>query len=803
MRLSVEDFQKRLRASGLVTDEAVQKLLATLPTDQAPADGEQLARVLVRAELLTAYQAQQIYAGKGSALVLGNYVIQDKLGQGGMGLVLKAVHRRMHRVVALKVLSPDAIKTAGLVERFHREVRAVAKLEHPHIVTAFDADEDRGVHFFVMQYVAGRDLSSIVKSNGPLPADKAVSYLLQAARGLEYAHKQGIVHRDIKPANLLLTNDGVVKILDMGLARIEDAPGDAPSGKADLTATGAVMGTVDYMSPEQALDTKHADARSDIYSLGCTLFYLLTGQPVYSESTMMKRLLAHREAPIPSVSAMLNPGGATPGLLDALDAILQKMLAKRSQDRYQSMTEVVAALSAVSRGETAEILATHSSSGGVSLGGFSGTSVQTMTAGRTAAVAAGLGESETMAVGAMERTLHTIVTSLSEPLGTRHQHARGTNWLLQIGVPMALSLLLAAGLYFAGVFDVAGKNAGNNTAAVTVPTVVPAAKPAEDDVDAGPWAPGADDDRWLGIVPRPAKLEGVTRWQMETVAPRGRSIDLRWSPDGRRFVLASEDQRLRVYRWDGKAIALDHIIPELDGGQTIRMKWSPDNRWLAWQGDFTQDLRTWDTVAKKYGPVMHTGYRTGPAGWSKDGTVFVAASEDGAGAGVFFWEWPSGQLKHAARGHSATPYLVEWSFDQQWLAATDGIDAVRFWKPDGSPGETARIAGCTGISSLSWNPAQSVLAVLYSTAKPSIEAALLQPTDVSQPVVVPVHPGHHHVYVGPLPWTSDGTSLLIQDSVQNNRFQPYDLTGRPGRPGPAIGMSFWTQRPGTGELFLG
>ncbi|NQV26317.1 MAG: serine/threonine protein kinase, partial [Rhodopirellula sp.] len=234
MAVSVDDVIQRIEASGILDDAD----LAVVRSDAAAADGDaqKFVRLLVKNERLTAYQAQAIWKDKGHKLSFGNYVIEAELGRGGMGVVLKARHKRMQRYVAIKVLPSKMTKDADAIARFQREVVAASQLEHTNIVSAYDADEVDGQYILVMQYVDGRDLSSIVKSSGPMPVDQALACVIQAARGLEFAHQQGVIHRDIKPANLLLDAKGTVKILDMGLARFSDS---ADVGtQAELTGTG-------------------------------------------------------------------------------------------------------------------------------------------------------------------------------------------------------------------------------------------------------------------------------------------------------------------------------------------------------------------------------------------------------------------------------------------------------------------------------------------------------------------------------------------------------------------------------------
>lgn len=323
-------FARRIVEAGLMTEAALTELREELPETRIPVTSGELANVLQDRRILTDYQVAVLRGWTTEPLVLGNYVVLDVIGSGGMGTVYKARHRRMDRIVALKVLSPDLMTSRQAIDRFQKEVRAAARLEHPNIVMAYDADEDDGVHFLVMQYVDGHDLGSVVKTAGCLSPLRALECILQVARALEYAHNLGVVHRDIKPTNLLLDHGGTVRILDMGLARID------PTGSADIQK-GLLLGTVDFMAPEQGIDSRSADARSDIYSLGCTLWYLLNGRRMYDGDRPAQRLAAHSESPRPT----LDPAGA--GLEEVQD-LFESMVAIDPEERFQSAAELVVAI---------------------------------------------------------------------------------------------------------------------------------------------------------------------------------------------------------------------------------------------------------------------------------------------------------------------------------------------------------------------------------------------------------------------------------------------------------------------------
>lgn len=331
--VSQESFLDHLKESGLLSAEELDRALNELSNSGLDKTRPQ---ALVDAGVLTSFQMEAISRSAFAELRIGNYDVLDRLGAGGMGTVFKARHRRMKRVVALKVLPRTLAQDATFLQRFQREVETIARLHHPNIVMAFDADEAEIGPFLAMEYVNGPDLASLVQKQGPFTVSAAVDCILQAARGLDYAHSQGIIHRDIKPANLMRDVNGVVKVTDLGLARFGTV---APSGA--ITQAGGIVGTVDYMPPEQSLDPANIDHRADIYSLGATLHYLLFGQPPYQGASLMATLLKHREAPIPLLSE------ARKDVPAELDAVFRRMEAKAPAERYQTMTEVVGALESV------------------------------------------------------------------------------------------------------------------------------------------------------------------------------------------------------------------------------------------------------------------------------------------------------------------------------------------------------------------------------------------------------------------------------------------------------------------------
>ena len=297
--------------------------------------GPRLAEEALRRGWLTPYQVRKLLRGRGRRLVQGPYVILDRLGGGATGKVYKVRHSRLNRLAALKVIGKGRLTDSRAAERFYREIRALAQLAHPNIVHAYDAGPVGDSHFLVMEYIEGTDLARLLQERGPLPVGEACDYVLQAALGLQHAHERGLVHRDLKPSNLLVEKGGRIKVVDFGLARFQEDPVTDP-----LTQQGVVLGTVDYMAPEQILDAHAVDARADLYSLGCTLYHLLTGRPPFSKGTVLEKLLKH-QAEEPTPVEVLRPDVPA-----AVAAVVRRLMAKHPEGRFRTAAETAAALGA-------------------------------------------------------------------------------------------------------------------------------------------------------------------------------------------------------------------------------------------------------------------------------------------------------------------------------------------------------------------------------------------------------------------------------------------------------------------------
>jgi serine/threonine-protein kinase len=301
-------------------------------------DSKSLVQLLRVLGWLTVYQAEQLLKGRGRDLVLGNYILLERLGEGSMAKIFKARRRDRSDLVAIKVLRHEHVSNPQTLRRFQREVWAIAQLSHPNIVRMLEAHEQEESYYFVMEYVEGIDLGWLVQSLGPLAADEACDYIRQAALGLQHAHEHGLVHRDIKPGNLLLTTGGMhIKVLDMGLVRLFQSAGTPFTA---LTKEGAILGTPDFVAPEQASDAHQVDARADLYSLGCTFYYLLTGRPPFVEGTAPEKLLMHCCVEPEPVEKLC------PEVPAEIAAIVRRLMAKAPEDRYPSAAELLAALPA-------------------------------------------------------------------------------------------------------------------------------------------------------------------------------------------------------------------------------------------------------------------------------------------------------------------------------------------------------------------------------------------------------------------------------------------------------------------------
>ncbi len=333
---TLEEFVDLGLKAGILERDSVSDYCARFQEQHPDYTPEQLAQAMVRDGLLTPFQAEHLLRGRWRGFVLcKKYRLLECIGSGGMGSVYLCEHLLLRRKVAIKILPAAQAKDPEILARFYREARAVASLSHPNIVRADDIDQDDNLHFLVMEYVDGYSLQKIIKNNGPLSVERAANYIAQSANGLQHAHEAGLVHRDIKPGNLLLERTGEVKVLDLGLARFFFEENDQLTKKHDANS---VLGTADYLAPEQAMDSHNVDIRGDIYSLGATFYFLLTGHAPFHDKSVPQKLIAHQLRQPPPIENFRKDVPAE------LIAVLKKMMAKRPEDRYQQPYEVAQAL---------------------------------------------------------------------------------------------------------------------------------------------------------------------------------------------------------------------------------------------------------------------------------------------------------------------------------------------------------------------------------------------------------------------------------------------------------------------------
>lgn len=336
-KLSAASFLDYVERSALVDEAVLSKSVAAFKSQHGgvlPEDGNLLANHLVAANLISDWHVDKLMDKKYKGFTLGKYKLLRHIGSGGMSSVYLAEHMLMHRQRAIKVLPKGRVNDSSYLARFHLEAQATASLDHPNIVRCYDVDNDGDTHFIVMEFIEGKDLNNIVKQEGPLPLELACNYIAQAAEGLAHAHDSNLIHRDVKPANLLVDSKGVVKILDLGLALFSD------DDKASLTVEHKenVLGTADYLAPEQAVNSHNVDHRVDIYGLGCALYFLLTGHPPFPDGTLAQRIAKHQTQMPDDIRK------ERPECPRDLADICMKMMQKRPEKRYATMRDVALAL---------------------------------------------------------------------------------------------------------------------------------------------------------------------------------------------------------------------------------------------------------------------------------------------------------------------------------------------------------------------------------------------------------------------------------------------------------------------------
>ena len=721
-------------------DEVGDTLIARLrrPIEQDPYAGE-----LQREEFFARARAMNISRGASAGQrpgrspaeapfprELGEYELLAKLGQGGMGAVYKARHTRLDRIVAVKVLPKEKTTDERAVARFEREMKAVGRLNHPNIVQAYDARDIAGTTVLVMEHVDGADLSHIVKRHGPLKLSDACELIRQAALGLQYAHESGLVHRDIKPSNLMLSRDGQLKILDMGLALLQSGESPAADG-GELTSAGQAMGTADYMAPEQVSDSHSVDIRADIYSLGCTLYKLLTGHAPFSGpqyKTPLEKLMGHvRDAARPIQILRTD-------VPDDLAAVINRMIAKNVAERIATPGEVAEAIGSLSLWKTG---ATTSSDLGRLLATSEGSAETSLPAPGTVATEPVVSSALT---GTVPHAAEPLQAGLARWLGQRKR------WKVAIGLVVLFVASLAAFQIVVRIRDKQGRetvfhvpagaemnvtadgqveigmNLGNAKSSDDEPGKATAGSKSAPENGSNTVSDRAQSDskservdlepgspmNCTALVTKPISIPGLRSWTIETRDPRHALASFALSADGHLAALGDRFGCIRV--WNTRTGELHRVLVGHDDiarwNSVSGLAWSPDAKLLASSGN-DRRICFWNVQTGALVRVFQrTAYSPPQAlAWSSDARWLAAAASNGT---IVLW-----QMDNAAKPRSLPipaganrEIRIAWSPDAQVLASTDTDGSIRLWSPsEGQLLHTYRPTTVTGpIRDLAWAP---------------------------------------------------------------------------------------------------